>query len=163
MKRSITRVEKRSVPRPDHQGTIARDRTDGTRALLDFLDAQADRGPRRRARGRQDRRRRLRSACTIRFFARDGVTVLTAEGRTRDVSRTGLGLVTSRHLMQNAAVHITVRLDGGREFRLPGEVIHARGVKGSWYLIGVRFRKLKDPRLLPPPPPDPSEDAAPDA
>ncbi len=118
--------------------------------LLDLVDAQAKRLGQKRSNQRRRQRRRLRATCSIRFLARDGSTVLIAAGKTRDISRSGLGLLTNRHLSRDAAVHVQVRLADGKEFNLAGEVAYVRAVKGEWCLIGVRFRKLRDELLLPP-------------
>lgn len=133
---------------------------DDARALLEFVDAQAKRQAIQRTNKRRSNRRRLHAVCSIRFLARDGQTVLTAEGSSRDIARTGIGILTKRHLRLHTLVYVRLRLRDDREFNLPGEIVHVRAVRGDWFLIGVRFGKLRDKRLLPPTPD--AGDATPD-
>lgn len=119
--------------------------------LLDLIDARSQGGSIPRHEARANQRRRLRVECVIRYFARDGATVLTAGGKTRDISRTGLGLISNRPIPSHSLVHVHVKVPDSKPFNLTGEVTHTRNVRGDWYLIGVQFRKAVDGRLNPPP------------
>ncbi len=84
-------------------------------------------------------RRRINTACTVRYTAPDGDALLSVEGQTRDISGAGLGFVSCQHFRRGAPLYIMVSGKGGQTKRLTGTVVYSRLVKEHWYLTGVKF------------------------
>jgi len=118
-------------------------------ALLESLDTRAARTESAAAQKRESPRQRLRARCDIRFLARDRATVLNTIGRTRDISRTGLGFLCGRHLAKDTPVHVIVHGADGRDFNLYGVVVHSRALRDEWFLVGLKFQKIDNEALVP--------------
>ncbi len=114
--------------------------------LLNHLD-ERQRTPSAQDQRRGSERRQLRANCHVRFLSRDGVTVLETTGKTRDISRTGLGFVCKRHLAKNTHVHVIIAGPGRKSYNLTGVVMHSRAVKGDWYFVGVQFQQISESLL----------------
>jgi len=114
--------------------------------LLNHLD-ERQRTPSAQDQRRGSKRRTLRADCGVRFLARDGATVLNTTGKTRDISRTGVGIVCKRHLAKNTHVHLIIAGPGRKDYNLTGVVMHSRAVKGDWYFVGIQFQQISESLL----------------
>ena len=140
------RDDKLFVVRAQTQPVIDLDEQTAAR-LLNLLDSRACRRKVECCQTRKSERRRLRVPCRIRFLARDRTTVLETTGKTRDISRTGLGLLCQRHLAKNTIVHVVVQGPDRKDFNLTGVVMHSRALQEGWYFVGMKFQKLPDDPL----------------
>jgi len=112
-------------------------------ALLDYVDAKAADSSPKRIDQRRAHRRPFRARCMVYYPARDGTTVLSTAGKTRDVSPHGIGFLSKKQLIVNTRLRIIVMLDDGREFRLSGVVVRSRNVRDNWYLTGAMLDEQK--------------------
>lgn len=126
--------------------------------ILDRLDAQARVCKSDYASKRASVRRRLRAPCLIRYASRDGTAVLTAPGKTRDLSRTGLGVLAKASFSAHAELYLTLILPDEKTVGLTGKVVYARGLRLGWYIVGVKLQPISDDRLSPKGAKDESED-----
>lgn len=92
-------------------------------------------------------RLRLRANCIVRSISGNGVHVCSKEGRTRDVSRGGVGLLMPLAYATDTEIHVAIQLDDGKRVDMTGIVTYAKLVRHGWYLIGVKFGKVSDKRL----------------
>ncbi len=99
---------------------------------------------------RRHDRRSLRVRCSICFLAFDGSHVATAFGVTRDISRSGLGLLTTQALPEDIEVKVSLILTPDQLVDMTGIVVQARLVRVGWYLVGVQFGAIHDRRLVHP-------------
>ena len=125
----------------DRQGITTEATEARAQALLDYVDAKADRNSPRRVNVRRAERRPFRTRCVIHFPARDGTTVLRADGRTCDISPHGISFLSTTPFIVNIRLRIAVILDDGRQFRLSVVVVRSRNVRGDWYLTGARLEE----------------------
>ena len=131
------------------------------REILDHIDEQARTLGERIEDRRSWLRKRLRVSCLIRYASRDERTVQTAAGKTRDLSRVGLGVLTKVSFPAQTDVHVTLTFEDGKTGVLTGKVIYTRGLRSGWYLTGVKLQPIADRRLYPGTGPDESEAASP--
>jgi hypothetical protein len=124
--------------------------SDNVREILDYIDEQARDHGWRNQNVRSSTRKRLRAPCEVRYFALDNATVLTLQGKTRDISRNGVGLIASAPLANGAGVYLHLTLPDGKKHILSGVVTFSRKIRGDWSLTGVQFGRSVDRRLAPP-------------
>lgn len=110
------------------------------RALLDWVDSLAGQTSGKAADHRSLKRRRLRAKCTIAFALGDEQSVV-AVGRTRDITRDGLGAVVDQIVPNGTPARADVKLPDGQEFVLHGKLSHARSLRGAWHLVGISFQR----------------------
>jgi hypothetical protein len=113
-------------------------------AEIDSAAALAD-GQWANKRGAQ--RRSLRVMCTVRHVAPNGSDVTTTAGATRDISETGISLISRAHFARGGPVHIILAMSIGDSRSVTGTVVFSRNVREGWYLTGIRFEPCDDARL----------------
>jgi hypothetical protein len=131
------------------------------REILDHIDGQARALGERTENRRSWLRKRLRVSCLIRYASRDDRTIQTTAGKTRDLSRVGLGVLTKVQFPAHTDVHVTLALGDEKTGVLTGKVVYSRGLRSGWYLMGVKLQPIADRRLYPDTAPDESEAASP--
>jgi len=115
------------------------------RALLREIDAQGQASD--WVEKRNNDRRKFRTNCEARFIAPDGEKVVSVSCKTRDLSPGGLGFISPIHFLRRTPMLIRLTLKQGQSKDVTGRVAYSRTVKGKWYLTGVEFSQIQDPRL----------------
>jgi hypothetical protein len=120
---------------------------ESVRDLLREIDAQArDTGW---VEKRNNDRRKFRTSCDVHYISPDGESVCIVSGKTRDLSHGGLGFVSPTHFQRRMPLLVRLKLKEGQSKELTGCVAYSRVVKDRWYLTGVTFSQVQDPRLVP--------------
>lgn len=119
------------------------------RELLQQIDEAALGRKDRWAEKRDSDRRRYRTRCFVRYLSNDGKSVLAANGSTRDISLTGLGLLSNVHFRRKSSLLISVAAGEEKFKHLTGTVVYSRAVREGWFLTGLRFGAVDDARLAP--------------
>ena len=119
------------------------------RELLREIDSLAELRGGRWAEKRTKGRRKHQAELEIRYLAPDGTSVFTVPGTTRDISLGGLGFVSTNHFMRKTPLLATISLSPDKTRHLPGTVVYSRRIGEGWYLTGVKFGPVDDPRLSP--------------
>ena len=96
---------------------------------------------------RNAQRRQLRVACTIRYVAPDGASVVTSQGVVRDIGQSGLSFVSRDHLMRGKPLQIVLAVTSERSTSVTGAVVYSRIIRDEWHLTGVRFEACSDDRI----------------
>ena len=96
---------------------------------------------------RRSERKRIRLECVVRYIFPQTDTARTATGRTRDLSTTGMAVLSDIHFLRRTSVAITVPLHDGRKKQVCGKVTYSRLVREGWFLTGIQFGPVTDKRL----------------
>ncbi len=107
------------------------------RKLSGKICGAASRATERTLNSRLRERFRFRMRCTVRYLGPDGSSVLETSGGTRDISTTGLGLITRCRFAPGTGLHVVVSLPLGRSTDLTGRVVFARLIRWGWYHVGM--------------------------
>lgn len=114
--------------------------------LLDDLDVKAQRNPHSDADNvywvcqRKHPRHPFRVRCMVRFFAGGGSTVAELPGRTRNLSRNGMGLIVRRVFAKNESIEIEVKVPGRSLMFMAGVVTFCRYAGQGYYELGVSLK-----------------------
>jgi hypothetical protein len=111
-------------------------------AVMETLDRlSADLADKRRI--RSDRRSRGRQSmqvdCIVHFFGQRTDEVVTLSGRTRNISRGGIGLVVPRSFYQDEPVEIQISLPDRETMYMAGLVRFCRYVIDGFFEVGVQL------------------------
>jgi len=114
--------------------------------LLDDLDVKSHRNPRNEADDaywvcqRRHTRHPFRVSCMVRFFAGGGSTVSMLKGRTRNLSRNGMGLLVRRVFAKNEPIEVEVNVPGRSLMYMAGLVTFCRYAGQGYYELGVSLK-----------------------
>jgi len=114
--------------------------------VSDQAEARAARRQCARSPGRERRRHvrvPFRTRCVVRYFQPGTHKILTVEGRTRDVSRAGVGLSLGCALRPGEPIELEIRRTRLPVMFLAGTVAYCRAVRGK-YAVGVRLLAAGD-------------------
>lgn len=85
-------------------------------------------------------RKPFRVGCTVRFLSPGKSRVLEMTGRTRNLSRNGVGLVTRRVFAIGEPIELEIALPGRPTTCMAGLVRFCRYVSHGWHEIGVELK-----------------------
>ena len=89
---------------------------------------------------RRHPRNPFRAACNIRFFPQGSSTITSLPGRTRNLSRSGVGLLTRRVFRQEEPVEVEVMVPDRPKMFLAGLVRFCRYAGRGYHEVGVSLR-----------------------
>ena len=98
---------------------------------------------------RRDPRHPFRTDCVIHFYPADGAALATAQGRTRNLSRNGLGLLTRQTLAAGETVEVEVTVPARGTMFMLGVVTFSRYAGQSYHEVGLSLKTVKPHAMLP--------------
>lgn len=116
--------------------------------LLDELDAKAEQrytGERGRSYWvcqRKHARHPFRAACTVRFLLGGFMTVTSLPGRTRNLSRNGIGVLVRRLFRQNEPMELEVELPDRPRMYMAGLATFCRYAGRGFHEVGVQLHTV---------------------
>lgn len=125
--------------------------------LLDELESKARSNHPSKARDddwvcqRRDPRHPFRTDCALRFFEKEGRILSGTTGRTRNLSRNGLGLLTRRPFSTGENVEVELGIPGRGSMFILGVVTFCRYAGQSYYEVGMSLKGVKPHAILPRP------------
>lgn len=123
--------------------------------LLDELEHKARAGhPSRSSENhwvcqRRDPRHPFRTDCALRFMEEDGHTLTGVAGRTRNLSRNGLGLLTRRPFSAGEKVEVELAIPGRGSMFILGVVTFCRYAGQGYQEVGMSLQTVKPHAILP--------------
>jgi len=115
--------------------------------ILADIDRESASASAKWANKRNSPRRRVELSCNVRFLAPDGAKVQYVDGQVRDISESGIGIVTRRHFARGAALFLTLHLAQDKTRNITARVVFSRVVREGWYLTGARFEAVSEKLL----------------
>ncbi len=114
-------------------------------SVLDELDVRAQHRPKESEDDywvckRKHPRHPFRAVCTIRFMPSGSGTVVSLQGRTRNLSRSGLGLLVRRVFSPLEPVEVEVSLPERPRMFMGGLVRFCRYAGRGYYEVGVELK-----------------------
>lgn len=122
------------------------DKAELLNTLLDELDLRAqqqqvgDRDDDYWVCRRQHARHPFRAPCVVRFFQPGGSTIMELAGRTRNLSRNGLGLLVKRVFRTGEPMELEVHVPGKSTMFMAGLVAFCRYAGRAYHEIGLGLK-----------------------
>ncbi len=113
--------------------------------VLDELDVRSQRRPKEQDDDywvckRKHPRHPFRSTCTVRFMPSGSGTIVAMPGRTRNLSRNGLGLLVRRVFSPQEPIEVEVALPGRPRMFMGGLVRFCRYAGRGYYELGIELK-----------------------
>jgi hypothetical protein len=113
--------------------------------LLDELEIRAQQQHKSEQEGywvcqRRHPRNPFRATCNVRFFPQGSSTITSLPGRTRNLSRSGVGLLTRRVFRQDEPIEVEVLVPDRPKMFLAGLVTFCRYAGRGYHEIGVSLK-----------------------
>src|SRR5438105_4466351 len=118
---------------------------DAMNLLLDELELRAQQGDGREGEAywvcqRKHPRSVFRAGCIVYFFPQGSSTIASLHGRTRNLSRSGVGLLIRRVFRQGEPVEVEVVLPDRPSMYMAGMVTFCRYAGRGYHEIGVSLK-----------------------